>query len=138
QRRPVRHLTNPRLSARQLLQLDLAVELDVEFQPRDLERHDSGKCLRAGDSALGDRLGNRVLDLTLRADANHFEKLADAQIEGIFVHRFLLAAIAALIGPRADRSYFSEEGNKNGARSHCDRRPRHRATTLSGALPSED
>src|SRR5512138_1778574 len=69
-----------------LLELDLAVELHVDLEPRHLERHMRGKRFAAADRAVLRGLQNRALDLALGVDADHFQELANAQIEGFFIH----------------------------------------------------
>jgi hypothetical protein len=46
----------------------------------------AGKGLIALDAAGGARLGHRLLDLALRAHADHLEEFADAEVEGFFIH----------------------------------------------------
>lgn len=79
-----------RREAVRLLELDLAVESDVDAEPGHDQRHLGGKGLAAGDRSVGDRTRHRLFDLALRADADHLQEFADAQIEGFFVHRGLL------------------------------------------------
>lgn len=69
---------------RRLAEVDLAVELDVELEAEDLEPHRRWKgCPRL---ARSDRLGDRLLNVALGADAYHLQEFANAEIEGFFVH----------------------------------------------------
>src|SRR3954469_5983110 len=69
-----------------LLQLDLAIEVHVDGEARNLERHLRRKGFGAGDALCGERGGDRLLDLALRVDADHLEELANAHVEVVFVH----------------------------------------------------
>src|SRR5206468_6787223 len=72
-----------------LLQPDLAIEFDVDPQPGDLQRHVRRKGFRSRDLLALERFRDRLLDLALRVDAYHLQKLADAQVEGFLIHRAL-------------------------------------------------
>src|SRR5712691_9653313 len=76
-------------SARRLLEFDLAVEFDRELQAGYLERDRGGEFLVALDRAAGARLRHRLLDFALGVYADHFQELADAQVEGVFIHGVL-------------------------------------------------
>src|SRR5438105_7303982 len=60
------------------LKLDLAVETDVDLQGRNLERDPGRERFGALDLPRRERLRHRELDLALRADAHHLEKLSNA------------------------------------------------------------
>src|SRR5437660_7533041 len=64
-------------ASRRLLQLDLAVEFDVDPQPGNLQRHVRGKGFRSRDLLVIERFRDRLLDFALRVDAHHLQKLAD-------------------------------------------------------------
>src|SRR5580765_4916493 len=72
-----------------LLQLDLAVELHVDLQSGNLQPDGCRKRLGARDFARRDGFGDRLFDLSLRADADHLEKLPDAEVECLVLHRDL-------------------------------------------------
>ena len=73
-----------------LLQRDVAVERDLQLQARHFERHAGRQRLGAGNGAAGKSRRDGPLDLSLRAHADHLQKLANAQIECFFVHEELL------------------------------------------------
>src|SRR5258707_896754 len=87
--------SSPRIA---LLQADFAVELDVDLQARELQPYVHRETLVASDRPVRDRLRDRALDLALRADADHLQELADAQVESFFVHG------TSLDGRRDDRT----------------------------------
>src|SRR3989442_16033443 len=89
-------------ASRHLLQLDLAVEFDVDPQPGDLQRHVRGKGFGSRDLLAIERLRDRLLDLALRVDAHHLQKLADAQVKGFLIHRALRSWTARIIPCRCD------------------------------------
>src|ERR1700684_1821350 len=62
-------------AVRCLSKADIAVELDLQLDPRDLQRHLGGKRFRALDGPCGGGSGHGVLDLALRADADRLEEL---------------------------------------------------------------
>ena len=64
-----------------LSQVDGSVENDPEFHTFDLQRHPARQRFRARNPALLKRRRDRVLDLALRADADHFQEFANTQIE---------------------------------------------------------
>src|SRR4030095_5199965 len=70
-----------------LLELDIAVEIHLQLQSTHFEPHPRGQRFRTGDRTVCKRLGHRMLDFALRTDADHFQKLANAQIQGFFIHR---------------------------------------------------
>src|ERR1017187_384326 len=74
---------------------NLAVELDVELQAGDLEGHRRRESRAAPGRPGSDRLRRGLLDFALRADADHLEELADAEVEGLFVHGDLLGPVNA-------------------------------------------
>src|SRR5258708_24758095 len=65
---------------------DLAVEIDLERDSVDGERHLRRQRLAALELAGGHRALDGALDLALRLHADHLEELADAHVEGIGVH----------------------------------------------------
>jgi len=69
-----------------LLQLDLAVEADLQAERWNLERRVDRKGFGAGDAAFLDRLVDRLLDLALLADADRLQEFAQADVEDFFVH----------------------------------------------------
>src|SRR5450755_3121895 len=69
-----------------LLKRNIAVECDFELQSGNFQRDLCGKGFRACDRAVGDGLRHCVLDLSLRTDADQFEKFAYAEVQGFFVH----------------------------------------------------
>src|SRR5713226_143074 len=107
-----------------LLQLDLAVEFDVDPQSGDLQRHVRGKGFRSRDLLAVERFRDCLLDLALRVDAHHLQKLADAQVEGFLIHRSLPGWTTIIVAagafsarrPRAGAASFS--GRATGPR--CD------------------
>src|SRR5512146_2358911 len=66
------------------LQLDGAVERNVDVGDR--QAHVRGEAVAVLDRAAFHALRDRALDLALRADADHLQELADAQVERLFVH----------------------------------------------------
>src|SRR3954466_6843645 len=68
------------------LQLDFAAQRNIERDRADGELHARRKRLVAFQLAFSNRFLHRMFDLVLRADADGFQELADAHIEGFFVH----------------------------------------------------
>jgi hypothetical protein len=60
------------------LQADLAVEMDLQVEPADLEviRAETPRCPQ---ERRGEGLRDRVLDFALRIDANELQEFADAE-----------------------------------------------------------
>src|SRR5438445_5999470 len=74
-----------------LLKRDFALEAELELQRVDLQGHRCRERLDPGDGSRGKGVRNRVLDLTLRPDADRLEELAKTEIEGFLVHAGLRA-----------------------------------------------
>src|SRR5581483_826736 len=85
-------------------QRDLAVEADVQPDGRNAERHLRREFLVAFEPAAGQGFGHRLLDLALRSHAGHFQELADAHVELLFVHSGLLNALIRSMSARVDGS----------------------------------
>src|SRR6188768_443944 len=71
------------------LQLDLAVERNVDAQAGHLQSDGRRKRFVALDAACGDCVPHGVLDRALRIDADHLQIFPNAEVEGFFVHREL-------------------------------------------------
>src|SRR5712691_5973717 len=76
-----------------LLEVDAAVELYREFEPRDFQRDRGRELLITLDRAARPRLGDGLLDLALRSDPHHLQELANAQIETVIVHGCPLVSV---------------------------------------------
>src|SRR5262245_47763950 len=67
-------------------ELDLAFELHRQLERRDLKGNLGRKRLVSLDRPRLTCGGDRLLDGALRTHANQLEKLADREVEGVFVH----------------------------------------------------
>src|SRR5215510_279794 len=76
-------------------ELDVAVECHCKLQLTDLERHLRCERLVASERARGETFRNGLLDLALRTHADHLEKLANAEIQCLVVHRDLRSVVAS-------------------------------------------
>src|SRR5262245_48641901 len=71
-------------------QFDGPRDLVGQFDPANHDHRLGRQFFIALETALGDRLPHRLLDLALPGDAECLEKLADTRIEAVLVHRSLL------------------------------------------------
>jgi hypothetical protein len=85
-----KNLGNSRVALR-LIDLDFARDLERQADTFDLQRHPGRKPLVRLEPAQRGGVPDRLLDLALRRDSDLLKKLANADIQCIFVHRCLLA-----------------------------------------------
>ena len=74
----------------QLRKGDIALELDIQLQPRHRQRDRRRKRFCAFDVAGIERLPYRLLDFKLRIDADRLEQFAYAKVKSLFVNLRLL------------------------------------------------
>ena len=76
-----------------LLELDLAIEPDLEQQRGEAQSHRRREGLVSADRVRRDGFRYRLLDLGLRTHADRLQELADAEVED------LLVVIASVMTP---------------------------------------
>src|SRR6202166_1791203 len=92
------------------------------------QNHFGRQLLVALEAAVGHRVAHRLLDLTLRGDADFLEKSAQAGVEDVFVHEGPLEVTGGPDGLaciRRDRAVCDRRGRRRwraGRRDPCGRR----------------
>src|ERR1051325_6549393 len=88
EKRPARPAASfPEVISSISFELDLALDRPGEADAGDRDGRLGGQLLVALEATVGERLAHRLLDLALGGDAERLEELADAGVEGVFVHR---------------------------------------------------